>query len=46
MAAGCAGYLVSLPGRRVVYYGRTGETHVELIPAAALEMAGSTSLEP
>lgn len=32
-AAGCAGYLVSFPGRRVVYYGRTGETHVELFPA-------------
>ena len=32
-AAGCAGYLVSLPGRRVVYFGRTGDTHVELFPA-------------
>lgn len=32
MAAGCAGYLVSMPGRRVVYFGRTGETHVELMP--------------
>ncbi|CAN5478051.1 hypothetical protein BH09PSE4_BH09PSE4_04100 [soil metagenome] len=31
-AAGCAGYLVSIPGRRVVYYGRTAETHVELFP--------------
>lgn len=31
--AGCAGYLVSLPGRRVVYFGRTGETHVEHFPA-------------
>lgn len=30
--AGCAGYLVSFPGRRVVYYGRTGETHTELFP--------------
>jgi len=30
--AGCAGYLVSLLGRRVVYYGRTAETHVELFP--------------
>jgi uncharacterized protein YbcV (DUF1398 family) len=30
--AGCAGYLVSFPGRRVVYYGRTAETHVELFP--------------
>ncbi len=34
-AAGCAGYLVSLLGRRVVYVGRTGETHVELFPPAA-----------
>jgi uncharacterized protein YbcV (DUF1398 family) len=31
-AAGCAGYLVSLPGRRVVYFGRTAETHVEHFP--------------
>jgi len=30
VAAGCAGYLVSFLGQRVVYYGRTGETHVEL----------------
>lgn len=30
--AGCAGYLVSFLGRRVVYYGRTGETHIELFP--------------
>ncbi|WP_428248715.1 DUF1398 domain-containing protein [Ferrovibrio sp.] len=29
---GCAGYLVSLPGRRVVYYGRDGETHIEHFP--------------
>ena len=34
-AAGCAGYQVSLSGRRVVYYGRTGETHTELFPPAA-----------
>lgn len=32
--AGCAGYLVSLPGRRVLYYGRTGETHTEYFPGA------------
>ncbi|MGD0723120.1 MAG: DUF1398 domain-containing protein [Roseiarcus sp.] len=32
--AGCAGYLVSFPGRRVLYYGRTGETHTELFPGA------------
>lgn len=31
-AAGCAGYLVSFLGRRVVYYGRTGEVHVETFP--------------
>jgi len=29
---GCAGYLVSFPGRRVLYIGRTGETHVERMP--------------
>lgn len=28
--AGCAGYLVSFLGRRVVYFGRTAETHVEV----------------
>jgi uncharacterized protein YbcV (DUF1398 family) len=31
-AAGCAGYFVSFPGRRVVYFGRTAETHVERFP--------------
>jgi uncharacterized protein YbcV (DUF1398 family) len=31
-AAGCAGYLVSLLGKRVLYYGRTGETHTEYFP--------------
>jgi uncharacterized protein YbcV (DUF1398 family) len=30
--AGCAGYLVSFSGRRVVYFGRTAETHVEHFP--------------
>lgn len=30
--AGCAGYLVSFSGRRAVYSGRTGETHVEQFP--------------
>jgi uncharacterized protein YbcV (DUF1398 family) len=33
-AAGCAGYLVSLAGKRVLYYGRTGETHTEYFPGA------------
>ncbi len=32
MAAGCAGYIVSFSGRRAVYFGRTGETHVEHFP--------------
>lgn len=31
-AAGCAGYMVSFLGRRVVYFGRTAETHVEHFP--------------
>jgi len=31
-AAGCAFYLVSFLGRRVVYVGRSGETHVEHFP--------------
>lgn len=30
--AGCAGYMVSFSGRRALYYGRTGETHVEPFP--------------
>lgn len=34
-AAGCAAYVVSLTGRRVLYYGRTAEAHVEYFPPAA-----------
>ena len=34
-AAGCAGYLVSFLGRRVLYVGRTAETHVEYFPPPA-----------
>lgn len=30
--AGCAGYIVSMLGRRVLYFGRTAETHVEHFP--------------
>jgi uncharacterized protein YbcV (DUF1398 family) len=33
-AAGCVGYFVSLAGRRAVYYGRTGESHVEYFPGS------------
>ncbi len=32
MAAGCAGYMVSFLGRRVVYFGRSAELHVEHFP--------------
>lgn len=32
-AAGCAGYLVSVGGRRVLYFARSGETHTEFMPA-------------
>ncbi len=31
-AAGCAAYIVSFSGRRALYIGRTGETHVERFP--------------
>jgi uncharacterized protein YbcV (DUF1398 family) len=30
--AGCAGYMVSFVGKRVLYYGRSGETHTEYFP--------------
>lgn len=33
--AGCVGYMVSLAGKRAVYYGRTGETYVEMFPSAS-----------
>lgn len=35
LEAGCVGYIVSLAGRRVVYYGRTADMHVEHFPAAS-----------
>lgn len=34
VAAGCVGYLVSLAGRRAVYFGRTGDFHIEHFPGA------------
>lgn len=34
VGAGCVGYHVSLAGRRAVYYGRTGDLHVEWFPGA------------
>ena len=34
VSAGCVGYIVSFPGRRAVYFGRTAQTHVEMFPGA------------
>lgn len=34
MAAGCVGYFVQITGRRVIYFGRTGEFHTEYFPSA------------
>lgn len=33
-AAGCVGYMVSIAGKRVTYYGRTGDAYVEWFPGA------------
>ena len=32
--AGCVGYMVSIAGRRAVYYGRTGVSYVAPFPAS------------
>jgi len=32
MEAGCVGYFVQIAGRRVIYFGRNGDTHVEYFP--------------
>lgn len=32
--AGCAGYLVSFLGKRVLYFGRTAEAHTEYFPGS------------
>jgi uncharacterized protein YbcV (DUF1398 family) len=34
MRAGCVGYHVHIAGKRVVYYGRSGDSHVEWFPGA------------
>lgn len=34
MAAGCVGYFVQITGRRVIYFGRSGASHVEHFPSA------------
>jgi uncharacterized protein YbcV (DUF1398 family) len=33
-AAGCVGYFVQITGRRALYFGRNGESHVEHFPPA------------
>ncbi len=37
--AGCVGYIVSIAGQRAVYYGRSGDMHVEWFPGAKREKA-------
>jgi uncharacterized protein YbcV (DUF1398 family) len=32
VGAGCAGYLVTFSGKRVLYFGRDGQSHVEFFP--------------
>lgn len=34
LAAGCVGYHVHITGQRVIYYGRTGDSHTEWFPGA------------
>ncbi len=38
-SAGCVGYHVSLAGQRAIYYGRTGNSHIEWFPGAKREQA-------
>lgn len=37
--AGCVGFIVSLAGQRAVYYGRSGDSHVEWFPGAKRDKA-------
>lgn len=39
MAAGCVGYFVQITGRRVIYFGRNGDSQVEHFPTAPIKMA-------
>jgi len=34
MNAGCVGYFVQITGRRAIYFGRNGDSHVENFPPA------------
>lgn len=36
MAGGCVGYIVHITGRRVIYFGRNGDMHVEHFPTASV----------
>lgn len=40
-AAGCVGYFVQLTGRRVIYFGRGGDSHIEHFPPLAVETQNS-----
>ena len=33
MEAGCVGYFVQITGKRAIYFGRNGDSHVERFPA-------------
>lgn len=37
MAAGCVGYFVQISGRRAIYFGRNGESHVEHFPPVPVD---------
>lgn len=37
MNAGCVGYFVQITGRRVIYFGRNGEMHMEHFPGDPAE---------
>jgi uncharacterized protein YbcV (DUF1398 family) len=37
MAAGCVGYFVQITGRQAIYFGRNGNSHVEMFPPAPTE---------
>ncbi len=36
-AAGCVGYVVHIAGRRVIYFGRNGDSHVEHFPPSPVK---------
>ncbi len=36
MQAGCIGYFVQISGRRVIYFGRNGDSHTELFPPSPI----------